>query len=319
MMATHLVRLFVVGVTVAVRLASALGNKTAAQRCIAGTFIPWLPDNVSVEKATLVLDGDTYGEGTLDLMYPTQPTDLPELCAVTIYVQSSAISSYRFGLFLPTDWNQRYLAIGNGGFGGGINWLDMGPGSKYGFAVVSTDTGHNSTTGDASWAYLNPEKQADWGWRATNGSVTIAKGLAEVYYAQKVQYSYYNGCSNGGRQGLKQVQITPDMFDGVIVGAAAWYTTHLNPWMTAAGIANVNVTSPKRIDWHLFPAMGDLVISQCDALDGVVDGIVSFFPATFSVCSTITNLIDRFPLRTSVTQITGQWPAIYLGPTHPRA
>jgi feruloyl esterase len=222
-MITRPFQLFLSAIAVGAQLGGAVRSAfNATQLCQASTFSQYLPANVSVEKVVLVPAGGTYGEGALDLMYPIQPTELPELCAVTIYVQSSTISQYRFGMFLPTTWNERYLALGNGGFGGGINWEDMGSSVKYGFAAVSTDTGHNSTTGDASWAYKNPQKRIDWGWRALNGSVTISKGLVTAYYDEKFKYSYYSGCSTGGRQGLKQVELEPDMFDGVIVGASAW-------------------------------------------------------------------------------------------------
>ncbi|KAI0136214.1 tannase and feruloyl esterase-domain-containing protein [Xylariales sp. AK1849] len=252
-------------------LADCRSNASSVTAVLAGI----LPANASIERVDYVESGSTYGEAGLDLNYPTQPTNLPELCAVTVYVPSSATSAYRFGVFLPLAWNSRFLTIGNGGFGGGINWLDMGSYVKYGFAVVSTDTGHNSTTGDVSWAYQAPQKKIDWGWRAMHGSVVTGKQVVEAYYASKIAYSYYNGCSTGGRQGLKEVQISPDSFDGVIIGSPGWYTSHLNTWITKAGTYNLPETDPKYIDWQLFPAMNDLVVKQCDQLDGVKDGIIS--------------------------------------------
>lgn len=69
--------------------------------------------------------GGSYGEGVADIPYPINPTNLPALCAVTVRVTSSPTSSYRFGLFLPNSWNTNFLVVGNGGFAGGINWLDM--------------------------------------------------------------------------------------------------------------------------------------------------------------------------------------------------
>lgn len=165
--------------------------------------------------------------------------------------------------------------MGNGGFGGGINWLDMGAGVGYGFATVSTGTGHNSISTDASWALHNPEKKTDWGWRSMHGTVTLGKLLVEAFYETKIAYSYYNGCSTGGRQGLKEVQVSPDSFDGVIVGASAWYVSHLNPWVTKVGTYNLPKNASNRIDISLFPTMAAEVLKQCDDLDGVSDGIVS--------------------------------------------
>ncbi|KAI4601039.1 CTP synthase ura7 [Pestalotiopsis sp. 9143b] len=258
-------------------LAFGLGTKyaLAAGLCDASTFAGVLPDNATVKAAQHVARGGTYGDGILDLNYPIQPTGLPELCAVTILVNTSSTSSYRFGMFLPTVWNHRYLVVGNGGFGGGINWLDMGNGVGYGFAVVSTDTGHNSISTDIGWALDNPEKKEDWGWRSIHGTTVLGKALTEAYYDDDITYSYYHGCSTGGRQGLKEVQISPESFDGAIIGSSAWYVSNLNPWVTKVGTYNLPFSAPNHINLSLFPTMGAEAVKQCDALDGVEDGIIS--------------------------------------------
>ncbi|KAK6865474.1 hypothetical protein PG995_002002 [Apiospora arundinis] len=242
--------------------------------CNEKSIVGALPANASIEKVHFVESGNTYGEGPRNVLYPIQPTNLPDLCAVTIYVKSSPVSAYRFGLFLPVNWNSRALTYGNGGFGGGIDWLEMGAGVRYGFATISTDTGHNSTSTDASWALNNPERKTDWGWRAIHGSVEIGKKVVEEYYKKKINYSYYNGCSTGGRQGLKEVQISPGSFDGAIIGAAAWYTSHLNTWVSKVGTYNLPLNAPNYINTSVFPAMAKEVVRQCDRLDGVEDGIV---------------------------------------------
>jgi feruloyl esterase len=115
----------------------------------------------------------------------------------------------------------------------------------------------------------------DWGWRSLHGSVQLGKQVVEAYYGTRIKYSYYNGCSNGGRQGLKEIQTSPDSFDGVVIGAPGWYASHLNPWFTRVGINNLPYRSDQHIGYRLFKAMGDLVIRQCDLLDGVEDGIIS--------------------------------------------
>ncbi|EHK50336.1 hypothetical protein TRIATDRAFT_289105 [Trichoderma atroviride IMI 206040] len=241
------------------------------------TFTKVLPQGASIEKVASVPQNGQYGEGAADLNYPYNPTGLPALCAVTVKVVSSNESSYRFGLFLPSSsqWTGRLLAIGNGGFGGGINWLDMGPGTHLGFATVSTDTGHNSATADVTWALNNIDTKSDWGWRAIHGSVQLAKTLTQAYYGASIKYSYYSGCSTGGRQGLKEIQTSPDTFDGALIGAAAWYTSHLNTYVVQLGMYNLPVTDPKHIPLALFSVLGAEVIRQCDGVDGVVDGIVS--------------------------------------------
>jgi feruloyl esterase len=103
-----------------------------------------LPSNASTLLTYHVEANGTFGQAA-DIAYPNNATGLPPLCAVIINVTSAATSSYTFGLFLPNEWNERFIAVGNGGFSGGINWYSMGSVVPYGFATISTDTGHNST------------------------------------------------------------------------------------------------------------------------------------------------------------------------------
>ncbi len=98
----------------------------------------------------------------------------------------------------------------------------MGRMAHYGFATMSTDTGHNSSADDASWGLNAPETIIDWGHRAMHGSVTLAKMIVTAYYggaAAGIKFSYYASCSTGGRQGLREIQLHPDSFDGIAVGA----------------------------------------------------------------------------------------------------
>lgn len=151
----------------------------------------------------------------------------------------------------------------------------MGAGVGYGFAAMSTDTGHSSISANGTWAYENPEGVVDWAWRAMHGSVVVAKEVVKGYYGEEAEWNYYSGCSTGGRQGLKEVQMFPEDFDGVLVGAPAWWTSHLQTWTVKTGLDNMPNTSSHYIPPALFPVIGTEVIRQCDGQDGVRDGIVS--------------------------------------------
>ncbi|KAL9616675.1 MAG: hypothetical protein Q9160_008463 [Pyrenula sp. 1 TL-2023] len=140
---------------------------------------------------------------------------------------------------------------------------------------MATDTGHLSAAFDASWALNRPESQIDWGYRAMHGSVELAKQVIDAYYASTIQFSYYAACSTGGRQGFKEIQMFPDDFDGVLAGAPAWWTTHLQSWSLQVGLHNLPNTADYHIPASLFPAIQAEVIRQCDPQDGVKDGIVS--------------------------------------------
>lgn len=84
-----------------------------------------LPSNASLNFATPIAANGTFQVPAGDTGYPTNPVGLPAMCAVSVQVQSVGNTTFGFGLFLPSDWNGRFLAVGNGGFAGGINWIDM--------------------------------------------------------------------------------------------------------------------------------------------------------------------------------------------------
>ncbi|RYP77377.1 hypothetical protein DL771_001172 [Monosporascus sp. 5C6A] len=231
--------------------------------------------DVTVNYVEAVPRNGSFGDAETNLLFPMNATQLPALCAVGINVKSSPNSSFNFGLFLPEDgtWNERLMTTGNSGFGGGINWIDMGALSHYGFATMSTDTGHSSGAFDSSWGLNAPESLFDWGYRAMHGSVEIVN----KYYAtpEGIRYSYYAGCSTGGRQGLKEIYLDPDSFDGISVGAPAWWATRQPGALLYWGLLNYPASDPKHISPSLFPAIVAEVKEQCDGQDGLIDGIVS--------------------------------------------
>ncbi|KAI2466347.1 tannase and feruloyl esterase [Annulohypoxylon bovei var. microspora] len=235
-----------------------------------------LSKNATILSAVPVHINGSYGDPeALQDIPPMFSTGLPELCAVQVNVTSSESSSYIFALFLPSKWNSRFLTVGGGGTGGYINYLDMGVGTHYGFATMSTDNGHKSDAHDVTWSYKAPEKEIDWGWRAMHGSVGLAKQLIKTYYGKDAQYSYYTGCSTGGRQGLKEAQIDADSFDGMLIGAPAWWVTHLINSITRIQKVYYPLNNTRSIPAELFPLIAQTVVEQCDGVDGVEDGIVS--------------------------------------------
>jgi len=266
-----------------------------AFRCTPSAFQALLPANATVLLAQTVQNDSTFHVPTDDIAYPVSPTHLRALCAVQINVTSSNSSAYSFGLFLPQEWNERFLAVGNGGFSGGVNWLDMAAGVGYGFAAMSTSTGHNSLSNGSTWALNQPEKRIDFGYRAMHGSVVLAKHIVEKYYRCEPKYNYYSGCSTGGRQGLKEVEMFPEDFDGVLAGAPAWWTSHLQTWTLKVALYNLPNTSAHHIPPTLYPVIGAEVLKQCDPQDGLVDQVISdpvgcdFFPEALLCAPNVTN------------------------------
>jgi feruloyl esterase len=227
--------------------------------------------SIIVEQATPVAENGNYGESS-DLGFP-EATGLPKPRAVIINItNTSAIpeSKYRFGMFLPETWNFKFLTVGSSSFAGGIDWLQMGEGVHYQMATLSTDNGHNSTGADLSWA--NASSLFDWGYRALHGSVEVGKLMTKVCYGQDSTRSYYSGCSTGGRQGLKEIQIIPDSFDGALIGAPAWDTKYLIPWITKIGL---DVLNDGTFGSDQMGFLATKILSLCDGADGYNDSIVS--------------------------------------------
>lgn len=108
-----------------------------------------------------------------------------------------------------------------------------------------------------------------------HGSVVLSKQIIEAYYSRDLKYNYYSGCSTGGRQGLRSVELYPDDFDGVIAGSAAWWTSHLQTWTVKAGTYNGPSSSPAQIPLGMFSVIEGEILKQCDPQDGVVDNIIS--------------------------------------------
>lgn len=89
------------------------------------------------------------------------------------------------------------------------------------------------------------------------------------------KYSYYIGCSTGGRQGITNAKYYPEDYDGISVGSPAWQITRLSPATSRAALLNVPSTDPKFISLELIPTIIGEITRQCDPQDGVTDGIIN--------------------------------------------
>jgi feruloyl esterase len=157
-------------------------------------------------------------------------TNLPAFCRVTATVSPVPDSSIGIEVWLPTTtWNGRYQQVGNHGWGGVIQWGEMAPQLQLGFATGATDDGHVNTTSnpfDVSWAFGHPAKIDHEAWRAVHELAVNAKLLVAAFYGGPPHYAYFNGCSDGGRQGMREAHDFPEDFDGILAGGAASYLTH---------------------------------------------------------------------------------------------
>jgi feruloyl esterase len=143
---------------------------------------------------------------------------------------------------------------------------------EHGYATSSTDTGHVGATG--SFALGHPEKLTDFGYRAVHEMTVKAKAIVAAFYGGPPKVSYWNGCSTGGRQGLKEAQRFPNDYDAIIAGASANPRTHLSTWQIwlAQGVLK---DPPNYIPASKYPAIHKAVLEACDAADGLKDGLLN--------------------------------------------
>jgi feruloyl esterase len=165
-----------------------------------------------------------------------------------------------------------------------------------------------------------------------HGSVVTAKTIVSAYYEKPVSYNYYAGCSTGGRQGLKEAEMYPEDFDGIIAGAPAWWTSHMQPWTVQMGFYNL----PTSADYHIppakFPLIAKKVLEQCDPQDGLLDTVISdpvgcvFQPEQLHCPTNVTNstsadCLTSAQISTLYKIYNGSWsedealtfPPLYLG------
>jgi hypothetical protein len=224
---------------------------------------------------TSITQSDATPPGVLEIPGAGGPMrDLPAFCRVSGVIHPTNDSRIRIEVWLPAQgWNGRLLGIGNGGFAGSIWFQGMADYLKRGFAVAATDTGHQAEFTDASWAYGHTEKIKDFGWRAIHLTAERAKQILAAYYGKPASKSYFDGCSDGGREALMEAQRFPDDYDGILAGAPA------NAWSTnlVAGAealqtftSNPNAYVPLR----KLPAIQRAALEACDGLDGVRDNVI---------------------------------------------
>jgi feruloyl esterase len=197
---------------------------------------------------------------------------LPSFCRVAATLTPSSDSDIKIEVWLPASpWNGKLQAVGNGAWAGNISYPAMATALAAGYVTVSTDTGH--TGGDPKFMVGHPEKLVDFEERSVHEMTVTAKAIAAAYYGTAPKQSYFNGCSTGGRQALTEAQRYPLDFDAIVAGAPAnavrrqtfgqiwlWQATHKD---------ETSLLTPEK-----FAVLHKAALEQCDALDGVRDGVI---------------------------------------------
>jgi pimeloyl-ACP methyl ester carboxylesterase len=203
---------------------------------------------------------------------------------------------------LPTAWNGKFFYQGGGGtdgvlppaLGSVLNSTQTNALSQ-GYAVATSDGGHNTGQSDVSFA-LDPQARKDYGYNAVGTLTPAAKQIVARTYGRTPDHSYFMGCSNGGRDAMVAASRFADQFDGFVAAdpgfnlpkaaiAEQWDTQQ---FMSAA--------APGQLPKDAFPTstmklLATRILAKCDALDGVVDGMVN----NRSACQSAFNLATDVP------------------------
>ena len=224
---------------------------------------------------------------------PPVPVAIPAYCRVSGRIDDrTGADGTRYGigfeLALPQDWNGRFLFQGGGGLNGSIapplgsTGAGDVPALARGFAVVSTDSGHQGEGFDAS--FMRDQRAAlDFAQDSVGTTARAARLLIEQFYGAPPRHSYMAGCSTGGREAMLATQRHPELFDGVVSIAPAMRTGFSNLALAHARSA-FSRAAPRDAQGRprlaqTFSAadktlIRDGLLAQCDALDGLADGVI---------------------------------------------
>ena len=194
-----------------------------------------------------------------------------------------------FAVALPQEWNGRFLLQGGGGLNGsvqmplGANAAGADPALVRGFAVASTDTGHEGSGGFDNRFMQDQQASLDFAFIAIGRVAEVARRIIAIHYGKPADHSYFSGCSTGGREAMLMAERYPAYFDGIVAGSPAMRTSYSgigDRWVAAS----LNEIAPK--DDKGLPVTRDAlsesdkkaviegVLNQCDALDGVKDRMI---------------------------------------------
>lgn len=230
-----------------------------------------LPDTTITSTEEIAAGPVTVPEASLRFHLPSSPAQpaqpVPAHCQVKMVLTPTPDSRINVELWLPVEnWNGKFMAVGNGGWAGEIQgYPDMLDALQRGYATAANDTGHADSIFSGMFALGHPEKIVDFAYRAMHLMTVRSKQLIDAYYPTQLNYSYYNGCSTGGRQGVMSAQRYPGDFDGIIAGDMANRHIHMHTSGVAQSIylsrhpeAAISETTAKMVS--------EAVMNKCDTL-----------------------------------------------------
>lgn len=234
------------------------------------------PEECSALRDTVFAGGHVTSARVLSL------EGLPQYCEV----RATALPAISIEVRLPlSGWNGKLYQAGCGGFCGildrgdsGQSWVNaMHPGLARGYATATSDSGHHGlSVTEATWAQDNPNAERDWGWRSIGETNRVAQEMIGAFYGKASDQAIFQGCSTGGRMAHVAAQRYPEMFAGIISGAPAMdYTGLVGTAMSWVVQANTAADGTQILGPDEAATIGAAVMEQCDATDGVEDGMIA--------------------------------------------
>lgn len=274
--------------TVWIALCAIAGLAAPAYSAPAPTHLPPLAPKIGCAALANADIADAVGASVTNMAASESSGDKP-FCKVT----GTIAPKVNFEVRLPLKaWTQRYLQTGCGGLCGNLRINaekaeGCAPVTNGEIVLASTDMGHSGgRMGDESWA-SDPQARADFAYRGVHVTALAAKALINAYYGQAPRYSYFSGCSDGGREALMEAQRYPDDFDGIAAGAPALNFTVQNSFYHGwNALANSGADGRAILNAPDLVPLHAAVLAACDTLDGLKDGqiddprLCKFDPAT---------------------------------------
>ena len=269
-MTVRLARFLLIAVSL-LSCAAALSASPQDSAACAKLALRALPNATIVSAGALPAGAFTPPQRLPDAPGPARALpNLPAFCRVALKLAPTRDSDIHSEVWLPLNgWNSKYEAVGNGGWGGAIVYSALAEALRRGYATSSTDDGTAAV--DNSFLIAQPDRFIDFAYRSEHETTLKAKALILAFYGKSPRYSYWNGCSGGGREGLLQAYRYPEDFNGIVAGDPADFRR--NAW--ALYLANASFKNP---DDYIPPAKYSMihqaVLDDCDKLDGLVDGLI---------------------------------------------
>jgi feruloyl esterase len=253
-----------IGFALALGLTAASGAAQAALSCEQLASVT--PEASTVTSAAVTVPGTVGG---VNVAVP--------FCRVQGTARPSNDSEIKFEVWLPPTaaaWTGRMKVNGTGGYAGAIPYARLAQDIGDGFVTAGSNMGHDGGEA-ASWTMNHPEKVKDWGLRAHYYVATAANTLSQAFYDRPVAHSYFEGCSNGGRQAMMMAQNYPELFDGIVAGAPSQFYPDILFWLLWTGKTLSPVRGQPAISADKRNLITSRVLAACDANDGLTDGQIT--------------------------------------------